>query len=205
MLDRHYYQRPEVGWGGRVGVGERVGVGGCGWVCACVCCVCVCEPGQARLGTLKVLSWEGGEAEDWLGAAFPVNGSRSACGARLTQKPPLTPPCATDAKASSHPASRTLRQVIESIFYLWRATKDPAYRDWGWRMFVALEKYCKQDGGYSGTFDVMQVGCGGPATCSSHASRGITAAPLLRLPPLPLFPTHHRTRRRRMIRSSPGF
>eukprot|EP00887_Chlorella_sp_A99_P007757 scaffold20.g7757.t1 len=48
-------------------------------------------------------------------------------------------------------------EVIESIFYMWRATKDPKYRDWGWRMFVALQKHCKQEGGYSGSFDVMQA------------------------------------------------
>lgn len=23
-------------------------------------------------------------------------------------------------------------EVIESYFYLWRLTKDPKYRDWGW-------------------------------------------------------------------------
>jgi hypothetical protein len=26
-------------------------------------------------------------------------------------------------------------QVIESIFYLWRATKDPKWRDMGWQMW----------------------------------------------------------------------
>ena len=51
-------------------------------------------------------------------------------------------------------------QVIESIFYMYRATKDPMYRDWGWAMFQAFQRHCKQQVGYSGVEDVMQVGRG---------------------------------------------
>ncbi len=53
-----------------------------------------------------------------------------------------------------------LAQVIESIFYLYRATKDPKYREWGWAMFQAFERYCKQEAGYAGVVDVMQVAHG---------------------------------------------
>ncbi|ORX94313.1 mannosyl-oligosaccharide alpha-1,2-mannosidase [Basidiobolus meristosporus CBS 931.73] len=46
-------------------------------------------------------------------------------------------------------------ETIESIFYMWRITKDPKYRDWGWRMFLSFEKYCKvASGGYSSIDDV---------------------------------------------------
>ena len=46
-------------------------------------------------------------------------------------------------------------EVIESYFILWRVTKDPRYRQWGWEFVLALEKYCRiASGGYSGIRDV---------------------------------------------------
>eukprot|EP00198_Chlamydomonas_reinhardtii_P010757 XP_001700094.1 alpha-1,2-mannosidase [Chlamydomonas reinhardtii] len=40
-------------------------------------------------------------------------------------------------------------EVAESLFYLWRATGDPIYREWGWNMFRAYERWCRVDsGGY---------------------------------------------------------
>ena len=48
-------------------------------------------------------------------------------------------------------------QVIESIFYMWRATKDNKWRDMGWQMWSAIEKYLRFEGGYSGSHDANQV------------------------------------------------
>jgi len=45
-------------------------------------------------------------------------------------------------------------ETIESIFYLWRVTQDTQYRDWGWQIFLALEKHCKMPQGYSGIRNV---------------------------------------------------
>ncbi len=71
-------------------------------------------------------------------------------------------------------------ETIDSYFYMWRLTKDPKYREWGWEgtlysttvhvsvflsnlrvkccataAFQAIEKACKVDtGGYSGVRDV---------------------------------------------------
>jgi len=48
-------------------------------------------------------------------------------------------------------------EAIESIFYLWRFTKDPMYREWGWKMFLAFEKHCRvASGGYVGIRNVLQ-------------------------------------------------
>jgi len=48
-------------------------------------------------------------------------------------------------------------EAIEAIFYLWRFTKDPMYREWGWKMFLAFEKYCKiPGGGYAGLRNVQR-------------------------------------------------
>jgi len=42
-------------------------------------------------------------------------------------------------------------ETVESLFYLWRFTKDVRYRDYGWRIFLAFERYCKvPGGGYAG-------------------------------------------------------
>lgn len=52
-------------------------------------------------------------------------------------------------------------EAVESFFYLWRATKDPKWRQHGWNTFVALERHAKvPSGGFSGIRDVTVV----PAT-----------------------------------------
>lgn len=42
-------------------------------------------------------------------------------------------------------------EAVESLYYLWRITGDAQYREWGWAMFQAFQKYCRlPDGAYSG-------------------------------------------------------
>ncbi|XP_065221293.1 mannosyl-oligosaccharide 1,2-alpha-mannosidase IA [Planococcus citri] len=48
-------------------------------------------------------------------------------------------------------------ETVESYFTLWRITKDPKYRKWGWEVVEALETYCKVDGGYSGIRNVYHA------------------------------------------------
>jgi len=46
-------------------------------------------------------------------------------------------------------------ETVETLFYLWRITKDPIYREWGWEIFQAFEKHCKvESGGYAGLHNV---------------------------------------------------
>ncbi|OVA04801.1 Glycoside hydrolase [Macleaya cordata] len=46
-------------------------------------------------------------------------------------------------------------ETVESLFVLYRITEDPKYRDWGWQIFEAFEKYTRVDsGGYSSLDDV---------------------------------------------------
>jgi len=46
-------------------------------------------------------------------------------------------------------------EAMESFFLMWRFTKDPKYREWGWKVFMAFEKHCKVDsGGYVGLKNV---------------------------------------------------
>ncbi|XRB17471.1 glycosyl hydrolase family 47 protein [Pseudoscourfieldia marina] len=45
-------------------------------------------------------------------------------------------------------------ETVESLFLLWRMTKDVKYRDWGWNIFQAIEKNCRHTVGYAGLLDV---------------------------------------------------
>ncbi|KAI8907490.1 mannosyl-oligosaccharide 1,2-alpha-mannosidase IB [Powellomyces hirtus] len=46
-------------------------------------------------------------------------------------------------------------ETIESIFYMWRFTHDPIYRDMGRSFVDSLQKYCKQTKGYAGVHNVF--------------------------------------------------
>ncbi|XP_036303697.1 mannosyl-oligosaccharide 1,2-alpha-mannosidase IC isoform X4 [Pipistrellus kuhlii] len=45
-------------------------------------------------------------------------------------------------------------EVVESYMYLWRQTHNPVYREWGWEVVMALEKYCRTEAGFAGIQDV---------------------------------------------------
>lgn len=34
-------------------------------------------------------------------------------------------------------------ETVESLFYMWRLTGNGIFREWGWTIFQAIEKYCK--------------------------------------------------------------
>jgi Glycosyl hydrolase family 47 len=42
-------------------------------------------------------------------------------------------------------------EAVESFFYMWRITGEQRYREWGWMVFQAFEKYCRTPSGYAGT------------------------------------------------------
>ncbi|KAL3314577.1 Endoplasmic reticulum mannosyl-oligosaccharide 1,2-alpha-mannosidase [Cichlidogyrus casuarinus] len=49
-------------------------------------------------------------------------------------------------------------ETVESLFYLYRITKDPIYREWGWSIFQAFNKYARlPDNGFASVADVMQT------------------------------------------------
>ena len=45
---------------------------------------------------------------------------------------------------------------MESLYYLWKATKDPIYRKWGWEIFQAFEKHTKLEEGYASINNVRR-------------------------------------------------
>lgn len=50
-------------------------------------------------------------------------------------------------------------ETVESLFILWRITKDEKYRQWGWEIFESFLKYTKVDGdaGFTSLDDVTQI------------------------------------------------
>ncbi|KAG2392956.1 hypothetical protein C9374_009533 [Naegleria lovaniensis] len=49
-------------------------------------------------------------------------------------------------------------EAIESIFILYRVTKDPMYKEWGWNIFKSIEKHCKTPIAFAGLKNVLVVG-----------------------------------------------
>ena len=49
-------------------------------------------------------------------------------------------------------------ETVESLFYLYRITKDKKYQDWGWSIFQSFEKYTKVKDGYTSINNVRSVG-----------------------------------------------
>ena len=45
-------------------------------------------------------------------------------------------------------------ETVESLYYMYQATKDEKYRDWAWQIFEAFETYTRLDEGYAGVKNV---------------------------------------------------
>ena len=59
---------------------------------------------------------------------------------------------------SEDSASKLRPEMIETLFYLWRTTHDPKYREWGWNIFLGIERYSRvSDSGYSGLKNAGRV------------------------------------------------
>ncbi|KAK9369107.1 glycoside hydrolase [Lipomyces kononenkoae] len=50
-------------------------------------------------------------------------------------------------------------ETVESLFVMWRITKDPIYREWGWNIFEAFRKHARLDDGtgYTSLENVNEV------------------------------------------------
>jgi len=48
-------------------------------------------------------------------------------------------------------------EYVESLFVMYRSTRDEKYRDMAWEVFQSLEKYCKYDLGYTSLRSVHSV------------------------------------------------
>ena len=48
-------------------------------------------------------------------------------------------------------------ETVESLFILNQLTGDPAYREWGWEIWRAIEKFCRTDVAYASIPDVTNT------------------------------------------------
>lgn len=48
-------------------------------------------------------------------------------------------------------------EAVESFFILNQLTGDPIYREWGWEVFSAIERYCKTPSAYGELSNVNDV------------------------------------------------
>ncbi len=51
-------------------------------------------------------------------------------------------------------------EVAESLFVLHQVTGNPVYREWGWAMFQAINRYCRVEFGFAEFNDVSNVDSG---------------------------------------------
>jgi len=58
-----------------------------------------------------------------------------------------------------HNAYKLRPEMIESLFLLYRVTRDPMYREWGWNTFQAIEQHCRlpNGNGYAALLNVAQL------------------------------------------------
>jgi mannosyl-oligosaccharide alpha-1,2-mannosidase len=75
-----------------------------------------------------------------------------------------TPDCSSDwgekhcsGYNSVRPADTSFQlrpEALETWYYAYRATRDPKYREWAWDMFLAINKVCRTDTGFSAISNV---------------------------------------------------
>jgi mannosyl-oligosaccharide alpha-1,2-mannosidase len=58
---------------------------------------------------------------------------------------------------STDPQYKGRPEYVESLFYAWRITGEPRYREWAWEAFSAIETHCKAPYGYAQLADVYKV------------------------------------------------
>jgi len=51
-------------------------------------------------------------------------------------------------------------EVLESIYYAYRATGDPKYQEWSWAAFKAINATCRTTTGFTEVSDVNTLGGG---------------------------------------------
>jgi hypothetical protein len=58
----------------------------------------------------------------------------------------MNPPLVLLLRSAPHYLLRP--EAVESMFILNKLTGDPIYREWGWEVFQAIERYCRTKHGY---------------------------------------------------------
>ncbi len=111
-------------------------------------------PGSVALGVMSG-AVTGDKAEQYLGFA---KGMADACLQLYNTTTGLGAESASFRGGKiRHTGRRYLQrpEVVESLFYMWRATHDQHWRDMAWSIAQAIDKWCRVEGGFAGVMDVM--------------------------------------------------
>lgn len=79
----------------------------------------------------------------------PRDAQRRVAPSALTLTLPLS-------SAVSHPKYSLRPETVESLFFMWRLTRDETWRERGWKIFVALQQQCRTASGYAALKDVRR-------------------------------------------------
>jgi mannosyl-oligosaccharide alpha-1,2-mannosidase len=66
-------------------------------------------------------------------------------------------PSGQDFTVGTAPSYLLRPEVVESLFILNYLTGDPVYREWGWEIFQAIERFCRTDAAFGQFKDVRNV------------------------------------------------
>jgi hypothetical protein len=66
-------------------------------------------------------------------------------------------PVGEDFSVGTAPSYLLRPEVVESLFVLNVLTGDPVYREWGWEIFQAIERFCRTDTAFGQLKDVRKV------------------------------------------------
>ncbi len=110
-------------------------------------------PGSVALGVMSgAVTGEKAErylsfAKDMMGACLQLYNTTTGLGAEHTS---------FQGGNLRHTGRRYLQrpEVVESLFYLWRATHDEIWREKSWAIAQAINTWCRVDGGFAGIKDV---------------------------------------------------
>lgn len=137
--------------------------------------------GQLHSWRARSLLSAGDGGGEGLAAGGASGGSAAGATAAGGGAPPPPPPPAFPAAGFAPLTSKDfLRpEAAETLLYLWRATGHEVYREWGWSMFRAFERWCRvAGGGYAAVRDVFQVG--GRGDCAGACAARLRAPVYLR-------------------------
>lgn len=120
-----------------------------------------------------------------LTARFPSRQIAARAGASSPFRPGIAPEFVRfDAKRGMYNGQNhnLLRpETAESLFILWRVTKDPIYREQGWAMFLAFDRWCRVE--VSARAAALGTRGSRPPACTRRGRR--LAAPLTPDAPVP--------------------
>lgn len=117
--------------------------------------------GQVEMATGKRLGTEFGALEAFLPAALALDGDLDRAERLMRSVYRMWTTFGVEPETIDYsrmtvvvPEYQLRPEALESAYYLYAITGDPGYRQMGWTMFQALERWTRTDAGFAGLADV---------------------------------------------------